>query len=94
MGTVDEAAELSCAQAAKSTPIDPVESAGLLGNNTTSSSNRQRSGCRKEIPLAKSIPTKPIDRSAITGRFVTGGYAARHPRTTEHEHVPVSNPKK
>ena len=44
--------------------------------------------------MAKSIPTKPVDRSAITGRFVTGQYAATHPKTTEHERVPVSNPKK
>jgi hypothetical protein len=46
------------------------------------------------ISMAKTIPTKPIDRSAVTGRFVTPEYAVRHPRTTEHERVPVSNPKK
>jgi hypothetical protein len=44
--------------------------------------------------MAKTIPTKPIDRSAITGRFVTERYAEMHPNTTEHERVPVSNPKK
>jgi len=44
--------------------------------------------------MAKTIPTKPVDRSSITGRFVTPGYAERHPRTTEHERVPISNPKK
>jgi hypothetical protein len=44
--------------------------------------------------MAKSIPTKPVDRSAISGRFVTPEYAIRHPRTTEHERVPVSNPNK
>jgi len=44
--------------------------------------------------MAKTIPTKPVDRSAVTGRFVTPEYAIRHPRTTEHERVPVHNPKK
>ncbi len=44
--------------------------------------------------MAKTIPTKPVDRSAVTGRFVTGRYAQQHPRTTEHERVPISNPKK
>jgi hypothetical protein len=44
--------------------------------------------------MAKTIVTKPVDRSAVTGRFVTGTYADRHPRTTEHEHVPVHNPKR
>jgi hypothetical protein len=44
--------------------------------------------------MAKTIPTKPVDRSAVTGRFVTPRYAETHPRTTEHEHVPISNPKK
>jgi hypothetical protein len=47
-----------------------------------------------QINMAKTISTKPVDRSAITGRFVTGTYADRHPNTTEHEHVPVHNPKK
>jgi hypothetical protein len=58
------------------------------------SSYRQRSGCREEITLAKTIPTKPIDRSAVTGQFVKPEYARTHPRITEHERVPVSNPKK
>jgi hypothetical protein len=49
---------------------------------------------RKNTNMAKTIPTKPVDRSAITGRFVTGTYADKHPKTTEHEHVPVHNPKK
>ena len=44
--------------------------------------------------MAKTIPTKPVDRSAITGRFVPETYAIRHPKTTEHEHVPIRNPKK
>ena len=44
--------------------------------------------------MAKTIPTKPIDRSAVNGQFVTHEYAIRHPRTTEHERVPISNPKK
>ena len=44
--------------------------------------------------MGKTIPTKPVDRSAVTGRFVTPEYAIRHPRTTEHEHVPIRNPKK
>jgi hypothetical protein len=44
--------------------------------------------------MAKTIPMKEVDRSAVTGRFVTGKYAESHPRTTEHEHVPISNPKK
>jgi len=49
---------------------------------------------RGQNNMAKTIRTKPVDRSAITGRFVTGTYADKHPRTTEHEHVPVHNPKK
>lgn len=44
--------------------------------------------------MAKTIPTKPVNRSSVTGRFVTERYANNHPRTTEREHVPVSNPKK
>jgi len=44
--------------------------------------------------MAKTIPTKPVDRSSVTGRFVTERYTQTHPRTTEREHVPISNPKK
>jgi hypothetical protein len=44
--------------------------------------------------MAKTIPTKVIDRSAVTGRFVTERYADKHPHTTEREHVPIHNPKK
>jgi hypothetical protein len=44
--------------------------------------------------MAKSIPVKVVNRSAVTGRFVTERYADSHPRTTERENVPVSNPKK
>lgn len=43
--------------------------------------------------VAKSIPTKVVNRSAITGKFVPEKYALTHPKTTEREHVPVSNPK-
>ncbi|MGB0013968.1 MAG: hypothetical protein WBQ03_20385 [Candidatus Sulfotelmatobacter sp.] len=42
----------------------------------------------------KTIPEKPVSRSSITSRFVTDAYADRHPKTTEHEHVPIHNPKK
>ena len=44
--------------------------------------------------MAKTIPRKVVDRSSVTGRFVTEKYADNHPRTTEREHVPVNNPKK
>ena len=44
--------------------------------------------------MAKSIPTKVVYRRADTGVFTTQRYADKHPRTTEREHVPVSNPKK
>jgi hypothetical protein len=44
--------------------------------------------------MAKTIPEKVIDRSSVTGRFVTERYADNHPRTTEREHVPIHNPKK
>jgi len=44
--------------------------------------------------MAKTIPTKVINRSAVSGQFVTQRFAQTHPRTTEREHVPVSNPKK
>jgi hypothetical protein len=44
--------------------------------------------------MAKTILPKPVDRSAITGRFVKPEYARTHPNTTEHERVPISNPKK
>jgi hypothetical protein len=44
--------------------------------------------------MAKSIPTKVVYRSAITGLFVPQRFAQNHPRTTEREHVPISNPKK
>ena len=47
-----------------------------------------------QINMAKTIPTKPVDRSAETGRFVTPEYARSHPKTTEHERAPISNPKK
>jgi hypothetical protein len=44
--------------------------------------------------MSKTIPMKPVDRNSVDGRFVTPKYAEKHPRTTEHERVPVSNPKK
>jgi hypothetical protein len=37
-------------------------------------------------------PKKDIYRSSVTGRFVTPDYAKKHPRTTEHQHVPIKNP--
>ena len=44
--------------------------------------------------MAKTIPTKVVYRSAVTGQFVPQRYVQNHPRTTEREHVPTSNPKK
>lgn len=44
--------------------------------------------------MAKSIPEKTVYRSSVTGQFVPQRYANNHPRTTEREHVPISNPKK
>jgi hypothetical protein len=45
--------------------------------------------------MAKKPPTITINRSAVTGKFVTPQYAAKHPRTTETEHRPApSAPKK
>jgi hypothetical protein len=38
--------------------------------------------------------TRPADRSSVTGRFVTEQYAKTHPRTTEHQHIPVAKPPK
>jgi hypothetical protein len=43
--------------------------------------------------MPKAIPTKTVFRSAITGKFVTEKYAKKHPKTTEREHVPLSNPR-
>ncbi len=38
---------------------------------------------------------KVVNRSAVTGKFVTERFVQNHPRTTEREHVPVKNkPKK
>lgn len=36
--------------------------------------------------------TRRVHRSAVTGRFVKGGYAKKHPRTTVTE--TVKTPKK
>ena len=38
--------------------------------------------------------TRAMPKSAITGRIVTAGYAASHPKTTVVQRVPVSTPKK
>jgi hypothetical protein len=37
---------------------------------------------------------KEINRSSVTGRFVTPEYVKKHPRITETQHVPVKSPKK
>jgi hypothetical protein len=40
-------------------------------------------------------PTKiTVNRSAETGKFVTEGYADKHPRTTETEHYQRAAPTK
>ncbi len=44
--------------------------------------------------MSKTIPMKEVNRNSVDGRFVTDRYLQQHPRTTEREHVPVSNPKK
>lgn len=44
--------------------------------------------------MAKTIPEKVIYRDSVDGQFVPKRYADQHPRTTEREHVPISNPKK
>jgi len=45
--------------------------------------------------MSKAKPnTRPVDRSSVTGRFVTEQYAKTHPRTTEHQRVPVPSPSK
>jgi hypothetical protein len=38
--------------------------------------------------------THTVSRSAISGKFVKGGYAKQHPRTTVRERVSTSKPKK
>jgi hypothetical protein len=37
--------------------------------------------------MAKKVVT--VNRSAVSGKFVTPTYAKNHPRTTETEHRPV-----
>jgi hypothetical protein len=45
--------------------------------------------------MSKAKPdTRPVDRSSVTGRFVTEQFAKSHPRTTEHQRVPVPKPPK
>ena len=39
-------------------------------------------------------PKIEVDRSSISGRFVKPGYAATHPKTTEHEKYTRPKPKK
>ena len=43
--------------------------------------------------MSKTIPMKEVNRNSVDGRFVTDRYLQQHPRTTEREHVPVSNPR-
>lgn len=40
------------------------------------------------------MATRKVNRSSITGEFVTPTYAAQHPKTTETETVKVPKPKK
>jgi hypothetical protein len=47
-----------------------------------------------EILILAKKPTITVNRSAITGKFVTENYADKHPRTTETEHYKRSLPKK
>ena len=42
-------------------------------------------------PTAKKVT---LNRSAVTGKFVTPQYTKNHPRTTETEQGPVKSPKK
>jgi hypothetical protein len=36
--------------------------------------------------MSSKKPTITVNRSAVTGKFVTEKYADKHPRTTETEH--------
>jgi len=40
------------------------------------------------------MPTKKVDKSADTGRFVTKKEVEKHPKTTYTQTVPTKNPKK
>jgi hypothetical protein len=44
--------------------------------------------------MASKGTKKTIHRSSVTGRIVTAGYAALHPKTTETERVRVPPRKK
>jgi len=66
----------------------------LPGGTTINPFAGGRSVHRENKQMSKRIPVKPINRSSITGHFVTERYAQTHPRTTEREHVPVNNPPK
>jgi hypothetical protein len=36
---------------------------------------------------SSSKPVVHVDRSSISGQFVTGDYARKHPNTTEHQRI-------
>lgn len=38
--------------------------------------------------------TRIIHRSSITGKFIKGAYAKKHPRTSVRERIPVKKKKK
>jgi hypothetical protein len=44
--------------------------------------------------MAKKTATKKVARNSGTGKFTTMKDAAKHPKTTEVEKVPVKSPKK
>ncbi|MCA8914657.1 MAG: hypothetical protein KDB90_04525 [Planctomycetes bacterium] len=39
--------------------------------------------------MSKKSQSHPGSRSSVTGRFVTKGYATRHPSTTQNERIPI-----
>ncbi|VVD91564.1 hypothetical protein PHO31112_01648 [Pandoraea horticolens] len=39
-------------------------------------------------------PTKVVNRSSVSGQFVTDKYAQKHPSTTERQHVRTPPPTK
>lgn len=44
--------------------------------------------------MSSKKPTITVNRSAVTGKFVTEKYADSHPRTTETEHYKRPPPSK
>ena len=44
--------------------------------------------------MAKKSSTRKVNRSAITGKFVTEDYAHRHPKTTVKETVKIPRRKR